>query len=119
MVYIQQPFHYFEQTMSTLADVQALMCTNKTWSMLSPDIVELIRESKFIHPTARLINHLNFEWNGWCLDITSNAMIAAHESFNLSIIGTYTVLSKGNLHIFQTVFSSISTITISLDILLG
>ena len=51
--------------------------------------------------------------------ITSNAMIAAHESFNLSIIGTYTVLSNGNLHIFQTVFSSISTITISLDILLG
>jgi hypothetical protein len=50
--------------------------------------------------------------------ITSNAIIAAHELFNLSITGIYAVLSNGNLHSFDTVFSSISTMTISFDALL-
>ena len=49
--------------MSTLADVRALMCTNRKWSKLSPDTARQIRRWKFIHPTAVLIKELTFEYH--------------------------------------------------------
>ena len=54
----------FRVSMSTLADAQALMCTNRRWSRLPVDIAKQNREPKFIHPTARMIKQLDFGHRG-------------------------------------------------------